>query len=183
MRPSRLCLPVWGPCQAGLLGLVLLAGLSACGSPSPEGPVSGHGTGSAAAGVSPPASDAPRAGLAAPQVPMPDTRRTDASRATSPAPDARVPPAASPATPPPSDAQTLAEQAQRAARELWFAELRESPDATVRLQALALWAQQPGDTIDPLTFALVDEDEEVRARAEVLYEQQLAREEAAARVP
>ena len=41
------------------------------------------------------------------------------------------------------------------------------------------WAQQPGDRIDPLTYALVDEDEEVRARAEELYEQQLAREEEA----
>jgi hypothetical protein len=77
--------------------------------------------------------------------------------------------------------QTRAEQAQRTAREQWFAERRESPDATVRLQALALWAQQPGTGIDPLTFALVDEDEDVRTRAEELYEQQLAREEATAR--
>ena len=49
------------------------------------------------------------------------------------------------------------------------------------LQARARWAQQPGTGIDPLTFALVDEDEDVRTRAEELYEQQLAREEAAAR--
>ena len=61
---------------------------------------------------------------------------------------------------------------------MWFAELRESPDVTVRLQALEAWAQQPGTGIDPLTYALVDEDEAVRARAEELYEQQLAREEA-----
>jgi hypothetical protein len=62
---------------------------------------------------------------------------------------------------------------------MWFAELRESPDATVRLQALALWAQQPGMGIDPLPSALVDEDEEVRARAEELEAQQRAREEEA----
>jgi hypothetical protein len=155
---------------------VLLVGLTACGSPSPDGPVSSPTSGSAAAVVSPPAGDAPRASLAAPQAPTPETRRTDSSRATSPAPDARIPPAATPATPPPSDAQTTADQAQREAREQWFAELRESPDATVRLQALALWAQQPGDTIDPLTFALVDEDEDVRTRAEELWEQQLTRE-------
>jgi hypothetical protein len=152
------------------IGITALVG---CGTPTPEGPVSGPSIGSAAAVVSPPVADAPRADLAAPHAPTPDTRRTDASRATSPVP------AASSATLPPSDAQTPADQAQREARELWFAELRESPDAPVRLQALETWAQQPGDTIDPLTYALVDEDEDVRARAEELYEQQLAREEEA----
>jgi hypothetical protein len=76
--------------------------------------------------------------------------------------------------------QTTVEQAQQEARESWFAERRESPDATVRLQALETWAQQPGTGIDPLTYALVDEDEAVRARAEALYEQQLAQEEATA---
>ena len=169
-----------------LLALVLLVGLSACGNPSPEGPRSSPTSGSADAVVAIPAGDAPRAGLAARQVPTltsplgppapaAERRSPDASRATSPAP------AASPTTSPPSDAQTPADQAQREAREQWFAERRESPDATVRLQALETWAQQPGDGIDPLTFALVDEDEEVRARAEELWDQQLAREEAAAR--
>ena len=137
------------------IGITALVG---CGSPSPEGPVSSPSIGSVAAVVSPPAGDA--------------------SLATRPAPEARVPPATTSATPTPSDAQTRAEQAQREARELWFAERRESPDATVRLQALEHWAQQPGTGIDPLTYALVDEDEAVRARAEELYEQQLAREEA-----
>ena len=143
------------------VGLMALVG---CGSPAPEGPLSGPHTGSAAAAVAIPAG-------AAPPAPTPDQRRTDASRATSP-----VPTAASAGTPP-SDVRTIADQAQRAARERWFAELRESPDAMVRLQALELWAQQPGKGIDPLTYALVDEDEAVRARAEELYEQQLAREE------
>jgi len=156
--------------------LGIAAGLTAlvgCGNPAPDSPVSGHTTGSADAVVAIPAGDAPRASLAARQAPTPDQRRTEASRATQPAPDTRVPPAAAPAQPP-------ADQAQREAREQWFAERRESPDATVRLQALETWAQQPGTGIDPLTFALVDEDEAVRARAEELYEQQLAREEAAA---
>ena len=157
------------------IGLTALVG---CGNPTPEGPVSGSSTGSAAVVVAIPAADASRADLAAPQAPTPDTRRTDASRAPRPAPDARVPPAAAPADPPPSDAQTPADQAQHEARELWFAERRESPDATVRLQVLEQWAQQPGDTINPLTYALVDEDEAVRARAEALYAQQRAREEA-----
>jgi hypothetical protein len=148
------------------VGLTALVG---CGNPSPESPVSGHSTGLAAAVVAIPAGTAP---------PAPDTRRTDASRATSPVPDARVPPAAASAGTPPPDERAAADQAQREAREMWFAELRESPDATVRLQALEAWAQQPGTGIDPLTFALVDEDEAVRARAEALDEQQLAREEA-----
>ena len=154
------------------IGLTALVG---CGSPSPEGPMSGPTTGSTAVVVSPPAGDAPRARLAAQQAPAPDTRRTDSSRTTRPAS------AAASAGTPPSDERAAADQAQRAAREQWFAELPESPDATVRLQALETWAQQPGKGIDPLTYALVDEDESVRARAEELYEQQLAREEAAAR--
>jgi hypothetical protein len=62
---------------------------------------------------------------------------------------------------------------------MYFAEVREHPDVTVRLQALELWAEQPDHDIDPLTFALVDEDDQVRARAEELWEQQLTREEAA----
>jgi hypothetical protein len=51
----------------------------------------------------------------------------------------------------------------------------------VRLQALELWAQQPSDEIDPVTYALVDEDEQVRTRAQELYEQQLTREATRAR--
>jgi hypothetical protein len=63
-----------------------------------------------------------------------------------------------------------------AARQQWFAEARTNPDVTVRHQALELWAQQPSQDLDPLTYALVDEDESVRTRAQEIYEQQLARE-------
>jgi hypothetical protein len=52
---------------------------------------------------------------------------------------------------------------------------------TARLQALEFWAQQPGDALDPVTLALVDEDESVRTRAQELWEQQLTREAAATR--
>jgi len=96
------------------------------------------------------------------------------------APTARAQPAASTVTTASADEQTNAEQALRPARERWYAEVWESPEMRACVQALEVWAQQPGDTIDPLTFALVDEDEDVRGRAEALYEHQLAREEAAA---
>ena len=102
---------------------------------------------------------------------------TDDSQATSSAHDARVRTAASPADTEQSDERADPDQAQREARQRWFEEVRENPDVTVRLQALELWAEQPGDGIDPLTYALVDEDEQVRARAEELWEQQLTQEE------
>ena len=49
----------------------------------------------------------------------------------------------------------------------------------MRLQALETWAQRPGDSLDPVTYGLVDQDETVRERAQVLYEQTLARDGAA----
>jgi hypothetical protein len=52
----------------------------------------------------------------------------------------------------------------------------ESPDVSVRLQALEQWAQRPGDQLDPVTYGLVDLDETVRQRAHALYERRLARE-------
>jgi hypothetical protein len=175
--------------------LVLLVGLTACGSPSPDAPMPGHTTGVADSVVSLPAGGVPRAGLAAqeparqapttptfplgplsPQATKPDALITDASRATSFAPDARVQTAASPRDAPPPDEQITADQAQREARQRWFEEVRENPDVTVRLQALELWAEQPGEDMDPLTYALVDEDEQVQARAEELWEQQLTQE-------
>jgi len=123
------------------LGVAIgITALVGCGSPSPEGPVSSPSIGSAAAVVSPPVADA------------------------------RAQTAASPADTPPPDEQTTAEYAQREARYSWGTEVREHPDATVRLQALEVWAQQPGTGIDPLTYPLEDQDEQVRAQ-ELLAEQ------------
>jgi hypothetical protein len=173
-----------------------ITALMGCGNPS-DHPLSGHNTGSADAVVSSPASDtaslgtaanesarqAPTqtspVGLTAQQAPKPGTLIRDSSRAISPAHDAGAQSAASPANTPPLDEQTAAERAQRETRQQWFAEVREHPDVTVRLQALELWAQQPGDALDPVTYALVDGDESVRARAQELWEQQLTRESAA----
>ncbi|MCA1957604.1 MAG: hypothetical protein LDL14_03630 [Nitrospira sp.] len=74
---------------------------------------------------------------------------------------------------PPSSAD---QQAQRAVREQWYAAMREAPEAGTRLSALEVWARQPGDVLDPVTYGLVDEDDAVRARAQELYERHLQRE-------
>jgi hypothetical protein len=57
----------------------------------------------------------------------------------------------------------------------WLAELLHAPDPNVRVQALDAWARQPGASLDPVTYALVDPDEMVRARAQEVLEQELAR--------
>jgi hypothetical protein len=57
----------------------------------------------------------------------------------------------------------------------WLTAARDDPDPGVRTQALETWAQQPGATLDPFTYALVDANESVRARAQELLEQELAR--------
>jgi HEAT repeat protein len=55
-----------------------------------------------------------------------------------------------------------------------------SPDVQVRLKALDRWAQQGSHApLDPLVVALNDEDEQVRAKAMAIIEQQWAVEEEA----
>jgi len=49
------------------------------------------------------------------------------------------------------------------------------PDPAIRLYALEAWALHPGPTLDPVTYALVDPDESVRARAQELFEEMLSR--------
>ena len=51
----------------------------------------------------------------------------------------------------------------------------DSPDPAERLQALETWAKHPGASLDPVTYAMVDPDESVRARAQELWEQNMAR--------
>lgn len=58
----------------------------------------------------------------------------------------------------------------------WLAELLRNPDPYVRIQGLDAWSRQPGISLDPVTYALVDPDELVRARAQELFEQMLARQ-------
>jgi len=57
----------------------------------------------------------------------------------------------------------------------WLADLLQAPDPNVRVQALDAWAQHPGPSLDPVTYVLVDPDEPVRARAQDVLEQALAR--------
>jgi len=192
MFPSHPSLRLLCPRLARLLSLLLLVGLTACGSPSPDAPVSGRATGSAGAVVSPPAGDAASASPDANEparhdrtqpttleptalyASKPGTLIPDTARGTHAAPTARSQPAASPAGS--SDEPTPADQAQRQAWDRWYAEAREHPEVGVRLMALEHWAQQPSEAMDPVTAALVDEEEEVRTRAEALYDQQLTRE-------
>ena len=55
----------------------------------------------------------------------------------------------------------------------WLIAARENPDPAVRLHALNSWAQRPGESLDPVTYALVDPDESIRVRAQELLEQNL----------
>jgi hypothetical protein len=57
----------------------------------------------------------------------------------------------------------------------WLTELLHSPDPNVRVQGLEAWARHPSTSLDPVTYALVDPDESVRARAQEVLEQELAR--------
>ena len=57
----------------------------------------------------------------------------------------------------------------------WLAEMLHASDPNVRIQALDAWAQRPGESLDDVTYALVDPDESVRARAQEVLEQELAR--------
>jgi hypothetical protein len=57
----------------------------------------------------------------------------------------------------------------------WLPDALSHPDPRVRIRALETWAQHPGETLDPVTYALVDPDESVRARAQELLEVVLAR--------
>jgi hypothetical protein len=50
---------------------------------------------------------------------------------------------------------------------------QDDPDPDVRLRALDTWARRPGESLDPVTHALVDPDESVRARAQELFETEL----------
>lgn len=61
----------------------------------------------------------------------------------------------------------------------WLTAEFNDPDPGIRLQAMEAWAKEPPnesqETLDPLTYALVDPEESVRLRAQELLEEELAR--------
>ena len=60
----------------------------------------------------------------------------------------------------------------------WIAQALDAPEVSVRLQALDMWAQQGTQaSLDPLVVALDDEDDDVRAKAMAIIEQNWAIEE------
>ena len=63
---------------------------------------------------------------------------------------------------------------------IWIAQALDAPDASVRLQALDIWAQQGAQApLDPLVVALDDEDDDVRTKAMAIIEQHWAIEQEA----
>jgi hypothetical protein len=104
---------------------------------------------------------------------VPDKPVVSAKPATSTAPQPRLTlePASriSAAVPPQYVVPVSAEVA------LWRDGVDQNLDPHMRLAALEVWAGGPRESLDPVTYALVDPDESVRARAEELLEQELAR--------
>jgi DNA polymerase III gamma/tau subunit len=157
-------------CWFWALGLFFC--LSGCGDPSREAPqtvasdverhrqaVDSHKTVSAPSGLSTPSRASAQAKASSPTQPsLTPSSQADSSK---PSPSSSV-------------------SADHEAWQQWYATARESPDISVRLQALETWAQRPGDQLDPVTYGLVDQDDSVRQRAQELYEQQLVREATAA---
>ena len=63
---------------------------------------------------------------------------------------------------------------------IWIAQALDAPEASVRIQALDMWAQQGAKTpLDPLVVALDDENDEVRAKAMEIIERNWAISQAA----
>ncbi len=57
----------------------------------------------------------------------------------------------------------------------WLTEAIRDPDPNARIRALEAWERHPGENLNPLTYVLVDPDESVRARAQELLNEALAR--------
>lgn len=63
---------------------------------------------------------------------------------------------------------------------IWIAQALDAPEASVRIQALDMWAQQGAQApLDPLVVALDDEDDDVRTKAMEIIEQHWAIEQEA----
>jgi hypothetical protein len=90
-------------------------------------------------------------------------------------------PAASPVTPAASNyTQATAQEKPAPLPEhlslpVWIAQALDAPEASVRIQALDTWAKQGAQApLDPLVVALDDENDDVRAKAMAIIEQNWA---------
>lgn len=170
---------------AASLFLGLYIGLSGCGPASPD-PIE-------RTGADAPSGQATAMPTPAMPAPLDRTLNADASPWRPPAPTGHPaqpehsPTSDCPQSPASPDATcpdpNESESAGAAARQQWLAEALVHPDTAVRRQALEAGAAQPSRDLGPLTYALVDEDDSVRARAQELYEQHLAREAMAGHAP
>lgn len=157
--------------RTGLWGLGLLLCLAGCGNAPSDAPQAATPESDLHTRKTPNRKVSPHSGLSSP------------SRSSIPirTPSSKQPIAGGPAHADPHEqARTSVAVADQAAWTRWYEVARESPDVSVRLQALETWVQRPGHSLDPLTYGLVDQDETVRERAQALYEQTLARDAAAA---
>jgi hypothetical protein len=57
----------------------------------------------------------------------------------------------------------------------WLSEAQNDPDPRIRLNAIETWARSPTESLDPITYSLLDPDESVRAEAQKLLQDTLAR--------
>ena len=120
------------------------------------------------------ASPESRASLAAQSVSQP------VSQYISSQPNAPSTPAVSGASPasnpsPAAPQETPVVMPEHLALPIWIAQALDAPEASVRIQALDMWAQQgPQAPLDPLVVALDDEDDDVRTKAMEIIEQQWA---------
>jgi len=148
-----------------LLGLMLLAGLAACGpAPSDQTP-----------------SQESRASVAGPSElhtvleNSPSVRNGPVSQAASPVPLATTPLASNHASPSAAQQDVSALLPEQLVLPQWIAQALASPEVPVRLRALDLWAQQGTEApLDPLVVALDDADDAVRMKAMALIERQWA---------
>lgn len=170
-----------------LLGVVAgIIALVSCGNPTSDYSASSRATASSDAVVSSSTSAPSSAGLTpqkptgqsptqAPLLRLPDQQVPAQETLTRKDPraaddNARVQANTPPEAPSQVTQQAQAEQAQYEARHNWLSEIRENPNASVRLMALEIWAQHPDLDIDPRTFAMEDDNEQVQARALELWE-------------
>ena len=146
-------------CNLTVAGLMLLAGLSGCG-PAP----SDHAPNSESS-----------ASLGAPSEGQPVSQHSP-SVSNNPFTPAAFP--ASNYSPAPAAQEEPTPLPEYLDLPSWIAQALDSPEVSVRLQALDTWAQQ-GDQapLDPLVVALDDDDDDVRTKAMEIIEQQWATEE------